>query len=525
MLDSDNSTVNFDFKRYIGIIQRKRYMAIAVALAILSIFTWGGYLIPKTYESNCTVSIENVGIIKPLIQGVGVSVTAEERQRTLRNRITSRRIIERVVKKLGLDAGFKYPSQDDALAADIQRNIIVTMPTFGERESDMYLFTVAYRGSEPKLVKNMVDTLVKEFIDDSIQFQRSDAVGAYDFIESQLKEYKQKLEVSDKSIREFREKYPQMIPQNETTIMGRIENFQTARIDGEIRMKELVRKRESLQKQLSGEKELTVAFISRDGSPQARLDFLNNQLMLLMTKYTDNYPEVIKVKSEIEELQKQMTQASAAPKNADAGGEMKAMNPVYRQIKEEMQKTDTEIESLKARMDELAKQQDIGRQVLGSMPKEQEEWSKLQRDRNVTQKVYDDLLQKLESSRVSKNLELADKSIKYRIVDPPLLPRIPIKPNHLLLIVTGLFLGIAAGAGVAIGLDYFNHSFKDEDSLRQGLNLPVLAAVPNVVIAADVQAERELDSKVYKASLAYISVIGIVLIAEILRQLGMIGGH
>jgi hypothetical protein len=93
-----------------------------------------------------------------------------------------------------------------------------------------------------------------------------------------------------------------MIPQNETTILGRIENFQTARIDGQIRLKELQRKRESLQKQLSGEKELTVAFVSREGSPESRLNYLNNQLMLLMTKYTDDYPEVIKIKSEIEEL-------------------------------------------------------------------------------------------------------------------------------------------------------------------------------------------------------------------------------
>lgn len=52
----------------------------------------------------------------------------------------------------------------------------------------------------------MIETLVKEFIEDSVQFQRSDAVGAFDFIEAQLKEYKRKLELSDRSIREFREK-------------------------------------------------------------------------------------------------------------------------------------------------------------------------------------------------------------------------------------------------------------------------------------------------------------------------------
>jgi succinoglycan biosynthesis transport protein ExoP len=521
----DSSSQDFDIKRYLGILQRRRYLALAVAFGVLSLFTWGSFLMPKTYEASSTVSIESVGIIKPLIQGVGVSVTTEERQRNIRNRITSRNIVERVIKTLELDKNLKTPSQDDELATGIQKSLIVTMRSSGEREPD--LFTVSFRGSEPKVVQNVVDTLVKEFIEDSVRFQRSDAVGAYDFIEAQLKEYKRKLEISDRSIREFRERNPSMIPQNETTIIGRIENFQTARIDGQIRLKELQRKKESLEKQLTGEKELTVAFVSREGSPEARLNYLNNQLMVLMTKYTDNYPEVIKVKSEMEELKTQIAQASTGEKNLNinAGAETRAMNPVYRQIKEEMQKTETEIESLSARMEELARQQDVGRQVLGRMPREQEEWSRLQRDRNVYQRVYDDLLQKLENARVSKNLELADKSTTYRVVDPPLLPRIPVKPNRIILIIAGLAIGIAAGVGTAVGLDYYDYSFKDEDALREGLNLPVLAAVPSVVTEADVLAEAMLDKKVFTASAAYLSLIGLVLVLEILYRLGITGIH
>jgi polysaccharide chain length determinant protein (PEP-CTERM system associated) len=514
---------NFEIKRYLGLIQRRKYIVLSVVLGVLSLFTWGSFLIPKTYESSCTVAIENAGIVKPIIQGPGVSVSTVERQRNIRNRITSRSLIERVIKKLNLDAGFKYPSQDDELAATIQKGIFVTMQSFGESESD--LFTVAYRGDNPSAVQKMADTLVQEFINNSIAYQRSDAVGAYEFIEDQITEYKAKLEASDKAIRKFRELHPQMIPQNENVIVGRLGTFQDAIVDGEIRKKELLRKRESLQKQLSGEKELTVAFVSNEESPESRLNFLNSQLMILMTKYTESYPEVLKVKSEIDELQKQIAQTSTGVKGNDTRGEMKAMNPVYRQIKEELQKTDTELDSLKARLEELAVQQNANRQVLGRMPKEQEEWSKLQRDRNVTQKVYDDLLEKLESARVSKNLELADKSTRYRVVDPPLLPRVPVKPNRVLLILAGLMAGIASGVCTAVGLDYLNSSFKDEDSLQKALNLPVLAAIPAIVTDADVLKEKMMDKKVFTAAAAYLSLIGVVLIADILYRIGIIGNH
>jgi protein tyrosine kinase modulator len=518
----DNSSLDIDFKRYLGILQRRRYLALAVALAVLSFFTWGSFLMSKTYEARTTMAVESVGIIKPLIQGVGVS--SEERQRNIRNRITSRSLVERVIKELGLDKNQKTPGQDDELATAIQQNIKVTNQSYGGNSD---LFTISYRGGDPKVVRDLVETLSKDFIDESVRYQRSDAVGAYEFIDEQLKEYKKKLELSDRAIRSFREKNPQMIPQTESTILGRIESFQTARIDGQIRLKELQRKRESLQKQLSGEKELTVAFVSKDGSTESRLSYLDNQLMLLMSKYTDSYPEVIKVKSEIEELQKQqqLVQTSTTERNDSGGAQVKALNPVYRQIKEEMQRTDTEIESLSARMDELAKQQDVGRRVLGQMPREQEEWTRLQRDRGVYQRIYDDLLQKLENARVSRNLELDDKSTRYQVVDPPLLPRVPVAPNRVLLIIAGLVLGIAAGTGVAIGLDFYDFSFKDEDTLREGLNLPVLAAIPSVVTEADVLAEAVLDKKVIMASAAYLSLIGLVLVADLLYRMGITGFH
>lgn len=139
----DSSSQDFDIKRYLGILQRRRYLALGVALSVLSLFTWGSFIIPKTYEASSTVSIESVGIIKPLIQGVGVSITTEERQRNIRNRITSRSIVERVIKKLELDKNLKTSSQDDELATGIQKSLTVTMRSSGEREPD--LFTVSFR--------------------------------------------------------------------------------------------------------------------------------------------------------------------------------------------------------------------------------------------------------------------------------------------------------------------------------------------------------------------------------------------
>ncbi len=505
----------FDIKRYLAIILRRKYIALSVGLAALSICTWGSFFWPKTYKASSTVFIEKSSIINPLIQGVGVPSNMEEKLRTLKDSITSRNIVERVIKKLGIDTEAKNAGQYESLIGSIRNNLDVTVKGQSGREADM--FTISYMGEDPKIVRDLVNTLVSEYIEENLGYRRTDAYGAYEFIQSQLLEYKKKLDESDRAIREFRERNPHMVPQSETTLLGRLEGFETGRIEAEIRLKELLRKKDNLQKQLSGEKELTVAFVTREGSPQARLNYLNNQLMLLMTKYTDNYPEVIKVKSELEELKRQIAHGKDSHVD-NVGSETSAINPIYQQLKEDFTKTDAEIESLRARSVELSRQQQAAQGILGRMPKEQEEWSKLQRDRNVYQKIYDDLLQKLENARVSKDIELTDKTTNFRVVDPAVFPSYPVKPDRVKMILLGIFLGIASGIGTAIGLEYLDPSFKDEDSIESKLKLPVLITIPRMVTEADKLSAKRLDRRVFLASGAYLFIIGIALIEEFISK-------
>jgi len=505
-----------DIKGYLIKILRRKYVALSVGLAVLSLFTWGSFLLPKTYEASTTISIDVDSVLKPLIQGVGVFGN-EDRIQNLKNEITSRNIIEKTVKKLGMDAHAKNPGQYDALIENIKKKIDVKNMNVTGRSESPTMFNISYTGGDPKTVTQMVDTITSVYIDEHIKSRRTDTSEAYEFIQSQLVGYKNKLEESDKAIREFRERNPNLVPQSETTLMTRLEGLQSSKIETDITMKELMRKKENLQKQLSGEKELTVAIVTREGSPQARLSYLNNQLMLLTAKYTENFPEVIKVRAEIEELKKQIAQAKDS-RTEGGGSETSALNPIYQQLREELAKTEAEIESLRGRSSELSRQHHEAQRIFGQMPKEQEEWTKLQRDRNAYQQIYDQLLQKLENARVSKEIEIKDKGGTFRIIDHAKLPLFPIKPNRIKMILLGIFLGIASGIGVVFAFEHFDHSFKDEDSIETSLKLPVLATIPKIITEAEEISAKRLERKVFIVSGAYLSLIGLVLIGELLSR-------
>jgi polysaccharide chain length determinant protein (PEP-CTERM system associated) len=510
------SSSNIDIWYYLAILERRKYVALSVALVVISLCTWGSFFMPKVYEASSTVFVERSSILDPLIRGVGVSGSLEDRLRNLRDSITTRNIIERVVKKLGIDEKIKNSREYETLTDNIRKHLGIKVRGATD------LFIISYSGKDPKLVRDVVNTLVDEYIEENLEYRRTDAYSAHEFIRNQLEEYKKKLDESDVALKEFREKNPQLIPQTENTLLGKIEGFQTAKTEADIRLKELKMKRENLQKQISGEKELTVAFVTRENSSQrARLNYLNNQLMLLMTKYTEDYPEVIKVKSEIEEIKKQIAQAKDSP-GEGTNSETSTMNPIYQQLREEMVRTDAELESLKARSAELSRQQQSAQRILGSMPKEQMEWAKLQRDRNVYQTIYNDLLHKLENARVSKDLELADKTTTFRVVDPAILPTMPVKPDRVQMILLGLIFGIVSGIGAVFGLEYLDNSFKDTDSIETRLKLPVFATIPRIITEEDELSAKRLNRKVFTAAGAYLFVIGLVLAREILyRYMGI----
>ena len=515
MADSRNTL--FEIKRYWGLILRRKYIALSAGLIVLSLFTWGSFLWPNIYEANSTVFIQRSTMMSPLQKDMGSESSMEERLKTLQNSLTSRNIMERVIKKLDLDTEARTPQKLEGLIESMQKNVLVNVKS-GKGSRDVTdLFVISYQGSNPTKARDVVNTLVEEYISENLGFSRSDAYGAYEFIQKQLIDYKSKLEQSDKDIRTFREKNPNAVPQTESATLSRMESYQTLKLDADLRIQELMRKRDKLKQQLSGKKDLTTTAMKDEGSPQGRLSYLKRQLVILMAKYTASHPEIIKTKAEIEDLKQQIASAKEAPYGT-AGSETAQMNPVYQQLSEELDQTDAELESLRARSEELSKQQQGAKQSVGGMPKNQEEWTRLQRDRNVYQSIYDDLLKKLENAKVSKDLELTDKVATFRVVDPAILPFQPIKPNRVALIIAGMFLGIVAGIGSVLLMLKLKPFFKDARAIEKSLGLRVVGTIPRVIDEGAKAATKRLDRTILIASSAYFSLILLVLIREVLYK-------
>ena len=505
----NDKSASFDLSGLLAVVRRRRYIALAAGLAMLSAMVLAAYAWHRTYEADSTVFVDK-GV---LFHGSNVlAASMDDELRILKESITSRHIVDRVLKKLDLDITARNAMQYEALVNKVRKGLNVTVKGRG---SDVDYFIISYQSSDPKQARDIVNALVNEYIEQNLATRRADLQDAYSFLSGQLQNYKQKLDDIDTRITGFEEKHPWTALRDGTLFADRLGALESEKLGAEVKLKVLAGRKSEIESELSGKKKLVADFGAQNGSPQARLNRLNNELMMLSTKYTDRYPEVVKVKSEIASIEREIERAGA-------GKGLTSTNPVFISARQDLARTNSELESLKTTLAAISRQEHAASTSLEGIPGQQQEWSKLRSERGVFQKLYDDTLQKLEDTRTSEEMEMGGGSTMLRVVDPAVLPAVPVKPDRVIFILAGLALGAAGGIGAALGMENLDNSYPSEEAVETGLKIPVLVSIARVTTEEDRIAERKKDRRIFGAAGVYIMIICVLLAREFLfRYMGI----
>lgn len=143
----------------------------------------------------------------------------------------------------------------------------------------------------------------------------------------------------------------------------------------------------------------------------------------------------------------------------------------------------------------------------------------LGQDAKVDESIYNKLLEKLETAKITQRLDASTQGTRYTVLDPPRLPIKPIKPNKPLVVFMGLFMGIASGVGLILLIEFMDHSFLGVDEAKAFLRFPVLGGISRIVTEQDLAIEQGRRKKAIVFSLIVgISLIIIISIASFIRK-------
>lgn len=245
---------------------------------------------------------------------------------------------------------------------------------------------------------------------------------------------------------------------------------------------------------------------------QSEVAAMEDQLKKLLVDSTPKHPLVIELKTKIAQARSEMDQGNFdvdASAVAGSNGELKTMKEELKAMKEELSKTALDASDAGANRAKMATNTNEKLYKLLLL----ERMDKVQaRDENVNQKLYNELLSRLETAKITRRLESSKEGTRYTVLDPARLPIKPVKPNKLVTMFMGFMLGASAGIGLVFLMEAFDRSFLGVDEARAFLTLPIFGAVSKIITQEDIATQKLRNTRITAASV----VTGVVLLVVII---------
>lgn len=455
-----------DYRRYLQLVIKYQRPFIVIALLIMTVGISAVYLLPKKYQSTCTVFIEK-NVIQELVKGIAVTPSSDQAIQVLTYAITSRTLLMRVIDSLDVNLKKRSDAQMEAFIKKLQGSTSVKV-------KDKNLFIISFTDENPRFARDFVNTLVRFYIEENTSSKRGESYDATKFLSEQIDTFRKKMEEAEASVSRYKVGKGSVVAIDEGKLFEEINSAQQKLYDLELR-----------RRQLEGSRQAT----RQAGDPlQIRLINMQKRLEELRAQYTDSYPEIIRLKGEIEEVQTQM--------QGRKSDEYVPLDP------QELAKIDAEISAIKLSETSLRRHIAANTKLLQTIPSAKAGLEKLEMERANQKNIYDQLFARHGQSEVSKQMEVQDKTTTFRIVDPAITATMPVSPNRMMLLPMAMLAGIAGAVGIVLLFDFLKHTVKSPGDLKV-LNLPVLAVIPRIKNPQQLLVERTRNRRYYLIGGAY----------------------
>jgi uncharacterized protein involved in exopolysaccharide biosynthesis len=214
---------------------------------------------------------------------------------------------------------------------------------------------------------------------------------------------------------------------------------------------------------------------------EQQLQDLQNQLLSEQGHYTEDYPDVVKLKNDIALVQKKLADVSTRvhaqpnePQPRVAGNEP----PEIQQFRARLHQIDLTIRQKAHEQEELQRQIKLLQSRIQSSPMIQQQFKALTRDYQTALSFYNDLLKKRNESQMATELERHQQGEQFRVLDPPSLPERPSFPKPPLFGLGGLGAGLVLGLVSVRFTEWRDKSIRTKRDIEIYLGVPTLALLP-----------------------------------------------
>lgn len=523
-----------DIAYYLDILKRRKLQFLLPAGAVFTLIVILAFVLAPVYKSTATILIEDQDIPQDLVQTT-VTGFVEERLQSISQIVLSHGNLLNIIKEFELYPNLvgKYTTEEiiTKMREDIQLEPItadVTNQYSGRPGTATVAFTLSYEGRSPQKVAQVANVLTSLYLKENLKEREEKAKSTFEFLELQLAELRSEILELESSIAIFKEGHVNELPELLVHNMNSMERLQReldqvqeqiaalknrkvylegqrASIDPRLRivandgtrfptaredLEKLRREYLSLQSRYSTRHPDVLAMkkqveaLEKEVDAAENIDSLNREikhkeqeLNILLKRYSDKHPEVIMLRKQIDSLNESFEEAALQDSMFESAMDVPD-NPGYIQIETQIASTELEIAEAERNFQELTNKYVAYQRRVVNTPQVEQGYKILLRDYDNAQLKYQDINNRLLAAREAKGLEQSQLAERFTLIDPPIVPEKPIRPNRLALILVGFVLSLGIGAGTGTVLEFMDRSIRRPEELSAIVKYPILAIVP-----------------------------------------------
>ena len=483
--DRMEDTPRQGFEGLSAIWSRRRTLALVAFVVPMAAVVAAASFLPDVYKATTTVIVEHDQVQESFVKSSVIS-ELETRIRTLSQEILSRARLKTLIDRFGLYPSMKGRASDEAMVQQMRRDILMEFKETqqpGTGRSATISFELSFQGRDPRLSAAVANTLAASYVQQNSSTVTRQTSETTRFLKAQLDEMKVRHDEQERKVREFKMRHSGDLPEQMAPNLATLERLNTRLYMNRDNQQRVQERKETL---LRGVADSGRAGVLTPLDGPSRITRLRQELLELRSRYSDQYPDVIRVKEELALLEK-----GGEPRDPPKGKTAAVPeDPAVRRLEESARSLDNELRILKGEEERLQEAINSYQSRVDVAPQRDQEFRELSRDYEATKTMYASLLSRYEEAQIAENMQHARQGEQFRILDPAVPPKRPTAPNRMQLVAIGALLSLALAAGLIVLAEQRDTSFHSVDDLRSFSRVPVLISIPKIVTRGDLLRRR-----------------------------------
>lgn len=440
---NDNDTI--DLKKLFSLMIEKKKIVLAIVVICTIIATIVAFILPKSYQSTTLVRVKSGGSSSAMAGyatmsagfGIDIGGGSSGSPESYIELMKSREVLNPIIEKVDLtDEEREKLKMEDF----IKKYLEIT----NTKKTD--LITIAAYGKTPEEAQMISQGVADNFLALMTKLNKEDNSSVLKFLDEHIKIAKEEMETAENKLQAYQQEHKIYAPDEQAkAIIANLNNYDTtiaqlqAQSEGD--SAKLAGVTSQLEQQNASLLEYNVSDNTNIGNIREAIVNKRVELVGLQQQFTDEHPDVIKAKEELNSLEKSLSDEIAKAVNSQSV----TLSPVQSNLLKDKISTEVQISVNNAFLEALKAKQAEAQESIATLSADSVEYMRLERNAKITGQVYTSLVQNYEQTRIQE----AKDSMDIQIIDAADLPKedMPAKPNKKLIVVIGFVLGIMISFG------------------------------------------------------------------------------